>query len=261
MKITNVKITIKIVLFTLVYSVVFYFLRTSSYYNVSLLLADLGGIPWLYATIGSIFGIISAFIIQKEWAQWNNLEDAVKSEVQAINELWLWTENLPEVNKNKIRQAIIDYLRVLTGEGWRKTERGEISKELEKALATINLSISEIQTVSSNQYLISTSFKLFSNLTRYRVKRMRYSSVHMPQILKRVFRFATVLVIFLSPFIAIKKIEIHYLFTVSIALLAYTIYLVADDLDHPLRPGGWHLTTKDYKTVLKNLEGNYSPKE
>lgn len=248
------KITLKITIFILLYSVVFYFFRTSSYYNVRLLLADLGGIPWLYATIGSIFGIISAFIIQKEWTQWSNLEDAVRSEIQALNELWLWTENLPDNNKYEIRQAIIDYLHVLIGEGWKKTEVGEISKELEKTLVVINSAIRDINVTSSNQYLVSTSFKLFSNITRYRTKRMRYSSVHMPQVLKRLFRFATGLLIFLSPFIAIKKIEIHYLFTVSIALLAYAMYLVADDLDHPLRPGGWHLTTKDYKSLLKKLE-------
>ncbi|MFA6410825.1 MAG: hypothetical protein WCW26_04610 [Candidatus Buchananbacteria bacterium] len=259
-KLKNLKVTFKIVVFIVLYTAVFYFFRTSSYYNLRLLLADLGGIPWLYATIGSIFGIISAFIIQKEWTQWSNLEDAVKSEVQALNELWLWTANLPEINKTKIRQAIIDYLKVLVSEGWKKTEAGQISQELENALIVINSAISEINVTNSNQYLVSTSFKLFSNLTRNRTKRMRYSVVHMPQILRQAFRYATVLMIVLSPFIVIKKIEIHYLFTASIALLSYIIYVVADDLDHPLRPGGWHLTTKDYKTLLKKLETNHNSK-
>lgn len=248
------KIALKIVGFIIIYTGIFFYFRTSSYYNVRLLLADLGGIPWFYATIGSIFGVISAFIIQKEWMQWNNLEDAVKSEIQALNELWLWSENLPTTNKEKIRQAIVEYLKVLINEGWKKTEVGEISKELENALLVINLAISEIVVSNKNQYLVSTSFKLFSNLTRYRTKRMRYSSAHMPKVLKFLFRYATTLLIVLSPFIVIKDIEVHYLFTISIALLVYVIYLVANDLDHPLRPGGWHLTNKDYKTLLKKIE-------
>jgi hypothetical protein len=248
------KISYKITTFIILYTAIFYFFRNSDYYNDRLLFADMGGIPWLYATIGSIFGIISAFIIQKEWSQWNNLQDASRSEIQALRELWLWTENLSDNNKNSIRRAIIEYLEAIINEGWKKMEKGERSLALEKALVDINSAISQIAKSSSDQHLVSTTFKLFSNITRYRIKRTRYSTIHMPTILNYAFRYATSLIIFLSMFITIKNIEIHFLFTISIGLLVYTIYIVAEDLDHPLRPGGWHFSTKNYQSLLKILQ-------
>jgi len=47
-----------------------------------------------------------------------------------------------------------------------------------------------------------------------------------------------------------------YLFTSIIALLAYGIYLLIDDLDNPYRPGQWHLSMKVYKNVLQEIKND-----
>jgi hypothetical protein len=36
--------------------------------------------------------------------------------------------------------------------------------------------------------------------------------------------------------------------------MAYIIYIIIDDLNNPLIPGNWHLTTKDYESLLKQIE-------
>ncbi len=59
--------------------------------------------------------------------------------------------------------------------------------------------------------------------------------------------------IFLSLFIGVKNPWIDYIFTLSIGVLAYTIYIVIDDLDNPFRPGAWHLTPQDYKMLLDDI--------
>lgn len=66
----------------------------------------------------------------------------------------------------------------------------------------------------------------------------------MPTMLKAMMGFADGLVIILSLFIGVKHLWLDFLFTFSIALLAYAVYLVLDDLDYPLRPGIWHPTAK-----------------
>jgi hypothetical protein len=76
----------------------------------------------------------------------------------------------------------------------------------------------------------------------------------MPQILKVTVGFADGLVIVLSLFIGVKHLWLDYLFTLSIAVLAYVVYLVVDDLDHPLRPGIWHVTSKRYERLLAKLQ-------
>jgi len=71
--------------------------------------------------------------------------------------------------------------------------------------------------------------------------------------LKNTLIFADVLLIFLSLFIGVKNPWIDYIFTLSIGVLAYTIYIVIDDLDNPFRPGAWHLTPQDYKMLLGDI--------
>lgn len=62
------------------------------------------------------------------------------------------------------------------------------------------------------------------------------------------------LVIVLSLFVGVKHLWLDYLFTLSIAMLANVVYLVIDDLDDPLRPGIWHVTSKRYERLLAQLQ-------
>ena len=57
----------------------------------------------------------------------------------------------------------------------------------------------------------------------------------------------------LSLFIGVKNIWLDYTYTMSVSMLAYVILLVIDDLDHPLIPGGWHLTPGPYQKLLEEI--------
>jgi hypothetical protein len=247
---SRLKLRFKLLFFLIFYSLFFYFLRNSDYYDYRLLKANIDSIPWLYAAISQIFGIISAFIIQKEWQQWDELVDAVKGENNALYEMWLWSSNFQ--TDYPIRPLIKQYLSIVIREGWAKTEDGEVSQELDKVIKSLHEGMAAI--ARSHPAMSSAVFNLLSNLGTYREKRIRFGSSHMPKILLSTFRFATCLMIFLCPLIAIKEYELHFLFSVSISVLAYTIYIVTRDMDQPLKPGGWHLTTADYQKLLDKLE-------
>lgn len=62
------------------------------------------------------------------------------------------------------------------------------------------------------------------------------------------------MVILLSLFIGVKHLWLEYLFTLSRALLAYVVFLVIDDVDHPPRPGMWHITANRYEHGLARLQ-------
>jgi len=248
----NLKLRFKVIAFLILYSIVFYFYRQSSYFNYRVLVANLDSIPWLYSSIGLIFGIISAFIIQKEWQQWSGLVDAIKTENSALYELWLWSERLPQVFRAKIREQIKSYLSTMISEGWKNTEEGETSAELERIIKEMHCVIAELDSVAPIQS--SIAFSLMNNILAQRERRIHLGSSHMPDILLYTLRLATFLMIALGPLIAVKTFELHYIFSISIAFLSYIIYLVAYDMDHPLQPGGWHLTTIDYKKLLTKLQ-------
>jgi len=245
------KILRKIFIFIGLFSLAFFLLRNSEYYTTKLLFSDLGGITWLYSAIGIIFSIIAAFTIQKEWEQWNNLVDAVKSEVDALEELRLWSVHFPAKIKSKFHTAIRNYLKIVIQEEWTRSEKNEECDMTGQSLDLFHDAFFEI--FDKKPELMTASFTIFTDVLRYRGQRIHYINRHMPLILRRTLVLAVNLVIFLSLFIAVKSIWLDYIFTLSIAVLTYTVYLVIDDLEHPLRPGGWHLTRKDYQCLLDKI--------
>ncbi len=95
---------------------------------------------------------------------------------------------------------------------------------------------------------------IFTKTLTHREDRLHYSAKHLPVMLKTIIVFSTSLIIGLSLFIGVRDIWLDYLFTVGIALLAFLIYTVIPDLEHPLRPGNWHITIDEYKELLNQIQ-------
>jgi len=241
----------KLIPFLVIFGTIFYFIRTSSLYDTRLLIANIDGVPYLYAVVGTIFGVLAGFAIQKEWNEWNALTDAVRGEVDGLEKLFLWSSNFPEKIKGPIHENIKHYLALIIKEGWQYSEKGEKSQEVEDVIGNLNNSIYSI--FDEAPQLMPTSFALLSVVMNHRSARLQHSAEHMPPLLRNTLRFAAFLLIGLSMFIAIKDIELAFLFTASIASLSYAIFLVLLDLDNPLKPGDWHITTKDCKALLQKI--------
>jgi len=245
---------LKIVIFLGFFVLFFYFLRESDFYNSRIILADVGGVPWLYATIGTLFSILAGFIIQKEWDNWNNLMDAVSNEVHILKEMWTWSRFLP-VEKNQIfNTSIKTYLEEMSNNGLFKSEQNITSRNIEESISAMNKLIFDM--FKSEPLIAKNAFNFFTKLIEQRNQRIRYSSHHVPKFIKGIMFFATALMICLSMFVGIKNVWLDFIFTLSVSMLSYVIYLVIDDLDHPLVPGGWHLTAHPYKKLLEEISNN-----
>jgi hypothetical protein len=88
-----------------------------------------------------------------------------------------------------------------------------------------------------------------------RSRRLLYSAEHIPNLLSQTMQFGAFLLIFLSMFVGVRTEWLAYLFTISIASLAYSVFIVLNDLNQPLKPGDWHITTKEYEDLLSRIEG------
>lgn len=242
------RVILKISIFAVVFSGLFYFVRTNDFYNTKIFVADLGGTPWLYSAIGLIFSIIAAFAIQKEWDNWNNLTEAAGNEIDSLEELWLWAEHLGNNIGKRTKELIMEYLGMIVNEGLRKGERGERSEAAENILLAIRRIV--LAATAHDSHFLS----LFGDVLKHRRDRLRFSARHMPDILRYTLIFSLSLLIFLSFFIGVKNVWLDYIFTVSIATLVYAVYTVIADLDYPLQPGGWHFTTRDYEDLLRRIK-------
>ncbi len=254
MQLKRIKFIPKIILFLIVFSSAFWLIRTIDHGKILRIdLQDLGGIPWLYSATCLIFSILAAFTIQKEWEHWNELVEAIHGETDDLRELWFWSRYLSKDTEQKALESIKNYLS-FTQQEWPAMEQGKSSAEGEKILDSFRNNIFIGLTEKAHQLPLLTRL---NDLIRNRKRRIYQSGSHIPHILKNTLIFADTLLIILSLFIGVKNPWLDYIFTVSIGLLAYTIYIVIDDLDNPFRPGTWHLTPKEYQILLDDINNNH----
>ncbi|HMK50617.1 MAG TPA: hypothetical protein VK435_11235 [Thermodesulfovibrionales bacterium] len=245
----KIRLTPRIFLFLSAFSLVFWLIRTADHGKMLLVdLQDLGGIPWLYSAICLIFSILAAFTIQKEWEHWDDLVTAIKGELDTIRELWKWSQHLAGGSRDDISNCLENYLTALLAD-WPETRRADGRSAGENVLDVLRRTIVELPSGTGRTQQLA----LFEELIRNRDKRTDQSISHIPQVLKNTLIFTDILVIVLSLFIGVRNPFIDYLFTVSIAALSYTIYIVIDDLDNPFRPGSWHLTSFEHHLLLDKI--------
>jgi len=248
------KIYQKIILFLIIFTVGFYFARVYGANYIQILISDLGGLTYLYSTVGIIFALFAAFVILFEAERWNNLIDSVKGEVGELNELLLWSMHLPEKLKTSFEKDIKEYLENLISVGWQIEKTGEKNTASEEILGSLHNDVYQILKEAPD--LMPTAFSTFSEVIKHREKRIHYASFHLPRILKNTLVFSDILLVVLSLFIGVHNTFLDYFFLTSIAILGYIIYQLVDDMDNPIRQGGWHVTTKDYEMLLTKLNAN-----
>lgn len=248
------KTLLKILLSFIVFSLGFYLLRTQgqSFYDVDALIADINGIGELYSAIGIIFAIFAAFVILFESERWNNLTDAVRGEVRELNELWLWSRRLPEDLKKIFHENITHYLEAVIEERLDSSQQSGVILKSENILASLHDDV--YKTSKEAPELTSNIFSTFSDFVKYREQRVHYTISQIPRILKRTLLFSDALFVAFSFFIGVRNPWLGYILVTGVATLAYVIYLLVDDMDNPTRPGGWHLTTKNYQALLDKIK-------
>ncbi|MDE3225257.1 MAG: DUF4239 domain-containing protein, partial [Nitrospirota bacterium] len=236
------------------FTLLFFLLRTTEHFNNHILMdeiEELAGVPWLYSVIGLIFSILAAFVIQTEWEHYSRLAGSVKEEVGALEQLWHWSFHFPPEIRGRTHQAIRDYLARTIHEGLQQSARDGADDVDEPALTALR---DTVFALAPTPEVMFAAFAIFTDLVKHHESRLHYASSHVPSILRHTILFGASLIILFSFFIGVKNVWLDYLFSGGLALLTFLVYLVMDDLDQPLRPGIWQLTTKDHQRLLRAVE-------
>ncbi len=212
--------------------------------------ADLGGIGWLFSTIGLIFSILSGFLIQHLWDKWERIQKVVLEELNALDHLILFSAVTDDI-RSKSKAIAVAYIENVISHEWTPK-----AKLLEVSAAVTDLKALNAAFVenSLSQQDRSAHTKLVNTLLYTRERRILLSTRQMPDIIKNTFRLSATLVIGLSLLVAINNVFLDLIFTLSIGSLVCAIYLIVDDMDNVLSPGAWHVSSKLYKEFLQKIQ-------
>ena len=235
-------------MFIVPFSLVFWYIHET--FETAIFHSTQNGLAGFYSVDGIIFGLILAFVIQREWETWTKLSESVRTEIDSIREMWKWSNYAEESLREEAHAHLERYLQLIISE-WndsREHKRSDIvDRELDGLrgiLIAMSLSVGSLAEPLRNAFI---------NLIEARNQRLNFSNEHMPIILKRIVFLTDILLIILSLFIAVNNVFLDYIFTAAISLLAFAFIIVVDDLDNPFRPGTWHLTTEGYEELLGEL--------
>ena len=245
----------KVILFFILFSFGFFWLRLHGiyFYNVSILISDLGGLTYLYSTVGIMFAIFSAFAILSQVERWNNLTDAVKKEAGALKELYFWSLQISDESlRNRFITHIKQYLHTIVGKAFLKSESGERDDDVDEVMGLLHSDIYETQ--KNFPQLMPIGFATFTDILKSHDERLHFASVELPIVLRNTLMFNDILLVLLSVLIGVRNMWLDYVFLISIAILCYLIHLVVSDLNTPMKSGNWQMTSKDYQEVLKYIK-------
>lgn len=215
--------------------------------------STINGLTGFYSVDALIFGLVVAFVINREWENWFNLSESVQREINTIREIWKWSDHAQEPMKTSMQNHLAGYLRALISE-WKKGE-----KDVRSPVVDIELDNLRTQLAKGWPAVESLSIQLFGaygNLIDARNRRLNFSRQHVPILLKRVVTAADIILIILSLFVAVDNILLDYLFTGAITLMVFSLLLVVYDLDNPFKPGIWQITSEGYEALLLELTGS-----
>lgn len=249
------KILTKIITFICIFTIIFFGIRYLNLLPVAKLQENINSVPWLFSTISLIFSIICGFVIQSRWQMWDELIDASRGELSSFRQLNIMAHHFPENIKNIIRKQIAEYLKLTIEEI--KSEYSRSSRSNMADFAIYQLEDTFFSSRKDHQDSGLMAFEILRSCINYRDRRLQNNAHKLPMPIKTFIISATVSIIFTSLFIGVDSLLYDYIFTLTIGLLAYGIYLVIDDLDHPYLPGAWHLKTEEYEElrleVMKKL--------
>lgn len=243
----------KIFIFLIGFLWMFVVVRFSGLIPEQVLKENKENIVWLYSSIGLIFGMVSAFVIQSLWARWDRLDNSARGEADGLREMMLLSKRFPQKTGDRIRSSIETYLNCLINkEGWKQVDKGERTVDVESAIETLQNEL--FMATEEVPKLSDITFRTFTVILEHKNKRLHLSAGHLPQILNITITFSTFLFIVLSMLIYVPNGVLDFVFKFGVALMSYLVYIVIYDLNHPYRPGSWHLTKDNYRKLLDDIK-------
>lgn len=247
-------IIIKLILFIVVFSAAFWYIRLHNLLPDYKLEADLRSIPALFSAGNLIFSVISAFIIQAQWSKWDRLVDANRGEINIMRQLYILAHHFPKDEMNEIRYHIYTYLKTYIETSNVQDPKQILKRSQEVDDALIDIEDSMFNASRKHPDVGPLAFGYLTRAMEYREKKIQFTNQSLPRGIKIFIFFATFSVIFGSLFMPFVNIVFNYYFALVLALLSFGVYLIIEDFEYPYRPGNFVLTVGIYRTLMNEIE-------
>jgi hypothetical protein len=247
-------IIIKILLFIVGFTILFWYIRLNNFIPTYKLEEDLRSIPTLFGAGNFIYSIFTGFIVQTQWTKWDRLIEANRGEITMMRQLFIFAHHFPKEDMLELRYHIYNYLKtyIAASEITDYKLLTTRSRAVDDALVKIDDSMFKILKKHPDRSSLASGY--LTRAMEYRERKIQLSGQRLPRGIKLFVYFATASVIFGSLLMPFNSIGLNYYFTIVVGLLAFGVYLIIEDFDDPYRPGNYVLSVGMYRHLENEVK-------
>jgi hypothetical protein len=227
-------------------------------FKTDLYLSDVGGLGSFVTVFGTLYGIMSAFVVFEVWAQFNRTSSLVDQEALGLERLFRLTLYFRDTKLTRdMAKAITAYANKVIEGKFQKLGSGVRNKESGLLFRNISEVIREVKFDDEHDAIVyGQVLDHYGKLGQIRTDRTNQSLTRLPLLLK-VFLYVTSGVAVVT-FVAMPFANFVYQAFVIAGIgfvIAMMISLV-EDLDNPF-VGNWNITPEPFARALKHIEEDY----
>jgi Protein of unknown function (DUF4239) len=227
---------------------------TGYYLTTADFISDLGGIGVFLSAFGTLYGIMSAFVVFEVWGQYNRTVTLVDKEALMLETLYRYVLYFRDKKMiSHIREAIVSYCSLIVkgnfhalATGHRNNKTGDQFRKIAEVLREITFDDDH------DAIVFGKTIEHYEALADVRSERLTQSLARLPAVLK--FFFYTTSLFLIGTMCVVPFTNMWYQ-AGTVFMLVFTITLViqlTEDLDNPF-VGVWNVTTQPFARTIERI--------
>lgn len=213
---------------------------------------DVSSVSGYLTVIGTLYSILTAFVIYSVWEQFNKSASAVENETNDLEDLLAYVGYLNDSKFDKaIKKSVNQYAGSVIAHEWQDLEAGRRSAKTDRAFDEIYKNIKSVNFDDSKDPIAwQQIIKKFNDISDARNQRIFVSMERIPRVLKSLLYLVSISVIAGFFLLGIENNIIAVAITALTTVIVVFIIEVVEDLDNPYT-GKWAIKNGAFK-VLKS---------
>lgn len=221
-------------------------------------LSDIGGINNFVSLFGTLYGIMTAFVVFEVWGEYNTTTQLIDKESLGLERLFRLTLYFRDVKfTQKIKKAIEKYIEKVTGDEFPKLAQLKRSENASKSFRDISAVIRDVKfNDNHDQVVFDQVINHYGELSQLRTERINQSLTRLPGLLRAflyVSSFLLLLVFSLMPF---ANLFYGIVTTGVLSFVLAMVFQLIEDLDNPF-VGYWNISPEAFQRAFKHIEEDY----
>lgn len=228
-----------------------FFLRTDTFLDRAEMQTFLG-------TFGTLYGIMTSFVVVQVWNQFNKAKDLVEKEALGLERLYRLTLYFrDEKLSREMFKKIKEYADFIIKHNFENLAKGERSEKAGKIFRELSLIINNIKFDDDHDAIVFHHIIAhYGSLSEIRSDRIKQSLARLPQVLKFFLYISSVIVLTTFVLLPFSKVYWGFFATATFSFIVGLLIQLVEDLNNPFA-GQWRISTEPFERMMKHIAEDY----